>query len=1121
MGMEYLYIYSAVSEFVEDYYGEEYHEPWVSLTLETEEINYNKKGRDRLLITPLTFKVLSDGNLSVKNTNSASRDFEYSLNGGEWTAFSLPAASEELLVTALTAGDEISFRRDNDNFSSARFVGDSNLKIDIYGNLMSMQYGSGFSGQTEIRNLEKTEIFEHLFDGMGVVDASELLLPAMTLSKNCYRYMFSGCTDLLYAPELPAMTLANGCYNNMFRGCTSLVSAPELPATILANQCYDAMFQGCTSLTVAPELPSESLNRECYYRMFRECSNLSYIKCLATDISAANSTFDWTMQVSPTGVFIKNKNMETWSRNNHGIPKGWVVYDNELVVIDRPVFNYSGDAKSVRIHSDEDWSVISCPNWLSVSITSGGSGLHTIVMTAQTNNTGALRSGSFTVQTTDGLQTKTVVLVQLTEPENSYLTFFIKSDGNLYWKADDNVFTRVIEYNKNNEGWVSITSDANPQAIPVLNGDVVEFRGDNATYTNDDNKSNKISASTDCDIYGNIMSMIDSTGFTSLFTLDQNVTRTFRNFFDAVPVIDASKLILPATTLATHCYWNMFRNCKKLVQVPELPAMVLSDYCYLEMFNGCSSLSIPPELPAMTLANYCYALMFNNCTGLTTAPQLPARTMSEACYVGMFNGCTSLTVAPKLPATTLAKNCYGRDSSSGPTGGMFEGCTGLIAAPELPAMSLAPYCYQLMFRNCRLTSAPVLPATDLADGCYAGMFYECKNLVNAPILSANNLKNRCYFVMFKGCTSLIDAPELPATNLANGCYDTMFENCKNLTGAPELNETTLMPQCYSTMFKGCIALTDAPTLPSSIMAVDCYNSMFMNCTSLTGAPILSSLTLAQKCYKNMFNGCTSLTSAPSLPATTLAAECYNGMFGGCTSLVTSPELTATTLANNCYGNMFKDCTSLTIAPSLPANSLAQSCYANMFQGCSSLTTAPTLPATALSVGCYESMFSGCTSLVTPPELPATTLATACYNRIFDGCTNLLTAPQLPSTTLAARCYTNMFYGCASLTGAPALCATTLSENCYNSMFYNCTSLTTAPELPATALTTTCYKNMFNGCSSLNYVKALFTTDPESGEYTTDWLNGVSQTGTFIKNASATWTTTGPNGVPTGWTVITA
>lgn len=32
---------------------------------------------------------------------------------------------------------------------------------------------------------------------------------------------------------------------------------------------------------------------------------------------------------------------------------------------------------------------------------------------------------------------------------------------------------------------------------------------------------------------------------------------------------------------------------------------------------------------------------------------------------------------------------------------------------------------------------------------------------------------------------------------------------------------------------------------------------------------------------------------------------------------------------------------------------------------------------------------------------------------------------------------------------------------------------------------------------------------------------VSTTGTFIKNSVATWTTTGADGIPSGWTVETA
>ena len=258
----------------------------------------------------------------------------------------------------------------------------------------------------------------------------------------------------------------------------------------------------------------------------------------------------------------------------------------------------------------------------------------------------------------------------------------------------------------------------------------------------------------------------------------------------------------------------------------------------------------------------------------------------------------------------------------------------------------------------------------------------------------------------------------------------------------------------------------------------------------------------------------------SLPATTLASSCYGYMFQGCTSLTTAPELPATTLASSCYGSMFQGCTSLVTAPELPATTLASRCYSYMFNSCTALTTAPELPATTLASGCYNGMFYGCTSLVTAPELSATTLASTCYSYMFNGCTSLVTAPELPATTLANGCYHNMFNGCTSLTTAPELPATTLVGDCYQYMFYGCTSLVNAPVLPATTLVSNCYNYMFRGCTNLNYIKAMFTTTPNTN-YTNYWVSGVASSGTFVKNSTASWTTTGVHGIPTGWTVETA
>ena len=231
-------------------------------------------------------------------------------------------------------------------------------------------------------------------------------------------------------------------------------------------------------------------------------------------------------------------------------------------------------------------------------------------------------------------------------------------------------------------------------------------------------------------------------------------------------------------------------------------------------------------------------------------------------------------------------------------------------------------------------------------------------------------------------------------------------------------------------------------------------------------------------------------------------------------------LPATTLSDYCYYQMFQGCTALTLAPKLPATTLAGHCYDSMFADCSALVVSPELPATTLAEGCYYGMFENCTSLTAAPELPATTLDTYCYESMFHGCTSLASAPALPATTLTNYCYYGMFYNCTSLTTAPALPATTLAADCYNRMFSGCTALTTAPVLSVVTLDTRSYERMFYGCSSLTYIKAMFGTTP-GNNYTKEWVSGVAQNGTFVKNASATWNNRGVNGVPDAWTIETA
>lgn len=328
----------------------------------------------------LTIESTKDDNRIVLYTTmeeftvSASTD-----NGQTWSAVTAYNGNNTTIAT-LNTGDKVLLKGLNDRYHSTLnsthswFI--TTKQYNIYGNIMSLVYGDNFTGQTTVFD----NAFYQIFYTSLVVDASNLILPATTLGKSCYREMFKGCGKLLAAPELPAMTMEEACYKDMFYNCSGLTTAPELPATTLAQSCYQYMFygcknitsvqqilpatsipanayaymfDGCRNITTAPELPATTLGdscysfmfmgcsglttapvlsattlaSNCYQYMFYNCTSLNYIKCLATDISASNCTKDWVSGVASSGTFVKNSSMTGWSRNTSGIPSNWTVQD--------------------------------------------------------------------------------------------------------------------------------------------------------------------------------------------------------------------------------------------------------------------------------------------------------------------------------------------------------------------------------------------------------------------------------------------------------------------------------------------------------------------------------------------------------------------------------------------------------------------------------------------------------------------------------------------------------------------------------------------------------------------------------------------------------------------------
>ena len=289
----------------------------------------------------LTFEALESG------TFQFTKDINYSINGGAWTALEIDTPTPTLSV-----GDTIRWKATNtpdDSTGVGTFS--STGQYNAYGNPYSLRGGDNFKGVTALPN--PRSCFRSLFQGNTLlVNAENIALPFTSLREYCYFHMFHGCTSLITTPELPAKSAQGYCYSYMFYGCTSLTTAPEINLTTSAYQCcsymfgactnlvnaptvlpnkapsgrdYWYMFTGCSNLETAPLLPALTVTNYSYTYMFVNCKKLNYIKAMLTSTPSNTTTPGWVSGVAATGTFVKNS-AATWNVTGvNGIPTGWTI----------------------------------------------------------------------------------------------------------------------------------------------------------------------------------------------------------------------------------------------------------------------------------------------------------------------------------------------------------------------------------------------------------------------------------------------------------------------------------------------------------------------------------------------------------------------------------------------------------------------------------------------------------------------------------------------------------------------------------------------------------------------------------------------------------------------------
>ena len=570
---------------------------------------------------------------------------------------------------------------------------------------------------------------------------------------------------------------------------------------------------------------------------------------------------------------------------------------------------------------------------------------------------------------------------------------------------------------------------------------------------------------------GNINSMLSSE-YRNITSLEGHAYAFYGLFKGCTSLVDVTKLKLPATTLATHCYDNLFYGCSAITTPPELPATTIVASCYSKAFSGCSSLTQTPDLAASTLPNVCYENMFSSCGSLTKI------------YLGATSAGTR-SIVNWQPAASGDIYCDPNFTLSG-ISNITNWNRWVYKATDTGATTT-------MYR--KGVAETVMIGTSSYGTCYSIQDW-------AGFRTLDQMHSAGYTFGVQTQITMYGINGDPTTsykceaNAADGFTETMYAAGQGGYKSYTAQKTAgyYLPQDIP------LTIYNNSTVSSTVKLVKTgtVNNTYeynLEGTGWTSYTLGNGITLQARGivqFRCTDHSQTTQTSSNYVKFTITGS--YIKAYGNINSMIDGTNFaTMTSLAGYdwAFCNFFKSCTSLYEVKDLK------------------------LPATTLSESCYRSFFDSCTGFSEPPELPATTLATYCYRSFFynSGVTH---SPALPATTMATGAYYRMFMNCASLLDCPELPATTLADEAYYQMFYNCDAITKAPLLPATTLTATCYKWIYANSALLAEVR-IAATDATATDCLMEWLSNCAASGTVYADPALTLPTDSISGIPTGWT----
>lgn len=192
------------------------------------------------------------------------------------------------------------------------------------------------------------------------------------------------------------------------------------------------------------------------------------------------------------------------------------------------------------------------------------------------------------------------------------------------------------------ETWTTATISGTKSFGTINTGQKIIFKGSNTRFATAWDAYNYFTATKQFKVYGNVMSLLNGDDFINNSEFDSSTTYHCVGLLRTTLLVDASNMILPATTLYESSYNGMFRGATNLVYGPKLlPALDVPHDAYSSMFEGCTSLVEAPEIMATTVSGdtalqrmFCMNRSSKVTAAMTKGPIL--RIINPAAYANVY-----------------------------------------------------------------------------------------------------------------------------------------------------------------------------------------------------------------------------------------------------------------------------------------------------------------------------------------------------------------------------------------------------------------------------------------------------------------------------------------------------